>query len=101
MLDVPGFVLAAVRDLFPEHACIIRLDKRRFRIEHGCSPTRSMPTRQSVVLVLNEPLVTAIQWAIVAGDQQSLLTYTGNINQQLARHLAGLSMDAEVSIHLV
>ncbi len=33
MLDVPGFVLAAVRDLCPQGACILRLDKSRFRIQ--------------------------------------------------------------------
>lgn len=101
MLNLPNFVLSAVSEFCPADACIQRVDKFRFKIQSRNAAALSLFTnRQSLELVLNEPLVTSFQWAIASRDQKSLSTYAENMREQVAHHLNGRDGDAEVLIQL-
>jgi hypothetical protein len=100
MLDVPGFVLASVRDLCPEDACILRLDKCRFKIQPRSAAILSSLPRQSLELVLDEPLVTSFQQAIASDNQAFLLRHAENMRQQVAHHLKDRNTEPEVTIYL-
>jgi hypothetical protein len=76
MLDLPGFVLAWVQDFYPEDACILRLDKCRFKIQPrvvaALAPQLLTP-RLLLELELSAPLLSAIQSALQNNDQVSWL----------------------------
>ena len=101
MLNLPNFVLLAVSEFCPADACIRRVDKFRFKIQSRNAAALSLFTnRQSLELVLNEPLVTSFQWAIACHDQKALSTYAEYVREQVAHHLHGRDSDPEVMIQL-
>lgn len=96
MLDLPGFVLAAVSEFCPEDACILRVDKCRFRIQRrGATTPQWRQPRQVLELVLPIPLVTAIQGALHNNDQATLDHQAQNLRERVARHLQGDSSGGE------
>ena len=101
MLNLPNFVLSAVSEFCPADACIRRVDKFRFKILSRNAAALSLFTnRQSLELVLNEPLVTSFQWAIALQDQKALSTYAENMREQVAHQLNGHDGDTAVLIKL-
>jgi hypothetical protein len=92
MLDLPGFVLASVTDWCPEDACILRVDKCRFRIQPRtvAALTPQLPRRRpSLELVLSAPLLSAIQSALQNNDQATLAQQTQRMRGQVAHQLQG------------
>jgi hypothetical protein len=90
MLDLPGFVLASVTDLVPEDACILRLDKCRFKIQPRVVAALSyqLPRpRPSLELVLSTPLLTVLQTALENNDPITLAQQTQSMRVQVAHQL--------------
>jgi hypothetical protein len=92
MLDLPGFVLNSLIDLCPEDACILRVDKCRFKIQPrvvaALAPQLLKP-RLSLELELSAPLLSAIQSALQNNDQVTLAQQTQSMREQVAQQLQG------------
>ncbi|WP_396439737.1 hypothetical protein [Limnohabitans sp.] len=92
MLDLPGFVLASVTDWCPEDACILRVDKCRFKIQPrtvAALAPQWPKSRPSLELVLSAPLLSAIQGALQNNDQATLAQQTQTLRAQVAHQLQG------------
>jgi hypothetical protein len=92
MLDLPGFVLASVQDFCPEDACILRLDKCRFKIHPRVVAALSYQSprlRPSLELVLSTPLLTVLQTALENIDPITLSQQTQSMRMQVAHQLQG------------
>jgi hypothetical protein len=103
MLDLPGFVLASVTDLCPEDACILRLDRCRFKIQPrtvAALAPQWPKSRPSLELVLSAPLLSAIQGALQNNDQITLAQQTQSMRGQVAQQLQGGS-SGEAGIFLI
>jgi hypothetical protein len=89
MLDLPGFVLASVIDLCPEDACILWLDKCRFRIQSRTAAALAPHGKSwlKLELMLDIPLLTTIQSALHHNDQATLAQQAQTLRDRVAQQL--------------
>jgi hypothetical protein len=90
MLDLPGFVLASVREFCPRNASIIRMNKCRFRIQSREVPKffpQLIKARPSLELELTTPLLTDIQRALHQNDHAALTNLAQRMRDLMAQQL--------------
>lgn len=90
MLDLPGFVLASVKEFCPRNASILRMNKCRFRIQSREVPkfvAQLFKSRPSLELELGTPLLTDIEIALQKNDHTALTKLAQRMRELVAQQL--------------